>query len=110
MESEQLITKITQTLKRPDGSEVRIVVEQAFGSGLTPSLGVYVLRRPTTANNWQLCKTAPHKDWRTMSVDEYQKHGRSEMLRYVSIGEILRLSAAIGKPMSYVDTCPGLHG
>nr|WP_233341340.1 hypothetical protein [Escherichia coli]UGK56835.1 hypothetical protein [Escherichia coli] len=56
MESEQLITKITQTLKRPDGSEVRIVVEQAFGSGLTPSLGVYVLRRPTIADNWQLCK------------------------------------------------------
>ncbi|EHK7188155.1 hypothetical protein IGG39_004138, partial [Escherichia coli] len=51
MESEQLITKITQTLKRPDGSEVRIVVDQAFGSGLTPSLGVYVLRRPTTADN-----------------------------------------------------------
>lgn len=59
MESEQLITKITQTLKRPDGSEVRIVVDQAFGSGLTPSLGVYVLRRPTTADNWQLCK--PHR-------------------------------------------------
>lgn len=57
MESEQLITKITQTLKRPDGSEVRIVVQQSFGLGLTPSLGVYVLRRPTTVDNWQLCKT-----------------------------------------------------
>ena len=78
MESEQLITKITQTLKRPDGSEVRIVVQQSFGLGLTPSLGVYVLRRPTTVDNWQLCKNTPHKDWRTMSVDEYQKHGRSE--------------------------------
>ena len=90
MESEQLITKITQTLKRPDGSEVRIVVQQSFGLGLTPSLGVYVLRRLTTVDNWQLCKNTP--------------------LRYVSIGEILRLSAAIGKPMSYVDTCPGLQG
>ena len=50
MESEQLITKITQTLKRPDGSEVRIVVEQAFGSGLTPSLGVYVRPLPTTGS------------------------------------------------------------
>lgn len=110
MESEQLITKITQTLKRADGSEVRIVVEQAFGIGLTPSLGMYVLRRPTTAHNWQLCSSSPHEEWRTMSVDEYQIHGRSEMLRYVSIGEILRLRAAIGKPMSYVDTCPGLQG
>jgi len=110
MESEQLITKISQTLKRNDGSEVRIVVEQSFGRGLTPSLGVYVLRRPTLADNWQLCSNAPHKDWRTMPVDEYQQRGRSEMLRYASSGEILRLSAAIGKPMSYVDTWPGLQG
>lgn len=103
MESEKLITKITQTLTRADGSEVRIVVEQAFGRGLTPSLGVYVLRRPTSADNWQLCSTAPHKDWRTMSVDEYKKHGRSEMLRYVTCGEILRLTAAIGKPLNNFD-------
>ncbi|MEE7147595.1 hypothetical protein ACVD2R_11805 [Escherichia coli] len=58
MVSEQLITKICQILKRADGSEVRIVVEQAFGRGLTPSLGVYVLRRPTATCNWQLCSTA----------------------------------------------------
>jgi hypothetical protein len=34
-----------------------------------------------------------------MSVDEYVKHGRSEMLQAASQGEILAVAGAIGKPM-----------
>ncbi len=40
-----------------------------------------------------------------MSVDEYQKFGRSEMLRYAT-SEILRVASAIGQPMSFLDGNP----
>ncbi|MFP1529506.1 hypothetical protein ACLB1R_35740 [Escherichia coli] len=47
-----------------------------------------------------------HAQWRKMSVDEYQKFGRSEMLRYATPGEILRVASAIGQPMSFLDGNP----
>jgi len=45
---------------------------------------VYVLRRDTPERPWVLCSDRPHPDWRSMSVDEYIKRGRSEMLQTVS--------------------------
>lgn len=100
MQTEELITKVTQIIPRKDGSEVRIVAEAFFGLGLTRSIGVYVHRRGSPEQPWQLCSDRPHPDWLTMSVDEYIKHGRSEMLRTVSHGEILRATSAIGKPLA----------
>ncbi|NZC39049.1 hypothetical protein H0O94_18665, partial [Escherichia coli] len=44
MHSQDPITKLTQTLQRDDGSQVRIVAQRGYGSGLTASLDVYVLR------------------------------------------------------------------
>jgi hypothetical protein len=81
MHSQDPITKLTQTLQRDDGSQVRIVAQRGYGSGLTASLDVYVLRRDSSESNWSLCgKSSPRVE--KMSVDEYQKFGRSEMLRY----------------------------
>jgi hypothetical protein len=39
MEPEESITKLTTTIQRADGSEVRIVAEANFGLGLTRSSG-----------------------------------------------------------------------
>lgn len=102
MDTQELITKVTKIIPRQDGSEVRIVVEQMIGLGLHTSIGVYVHRRETTAHPWVLCSDRPHPDWRGMSVDEYNIHGRSEMLQLVSPGEILKLTSMIGKPMIYL--------
>ncbi|MGT6184394.1 hypothetical protein ACRWV0_23940 [Escherichia coli] len=106
MHSQDPITKLTQTLERDDGSQVRIVAQRGYGSGLTASLDVYVLRRDSSESNWSLCGKDPHPEWRKMSVDEYQKFGRSEMLRYATPGEILRVASAIGQPMSFLDGNP----
>lgn len=87
--------KVTQIIQRDDGSEVRIVAEEFFGLGLTRSVGVYVHRRESTNHPWTLTNDRPHPDWREMSVDEYIKRGRSEMLRTVSHGEILKVTNSL---------------
>jgi hypothetical protein len=91
----ELATKVTQILERPDGSFVRIVAEAGARA--------YVHRRQSPEHEWVLCSDQPHPDWRTMSVDEYIKRGRSEMLRTVTHGEILKVASMIGKPMSYFN-------
>lgn len=101
MQTDQVITKISQIIPRKDGSEVKIVAQQSTASGGTGSIGVCVLRRQSPQHDWKPCSDRPRPDWRTMSVDEYVKHGRSEMLQAVSHGEILKVASAIGKPMSY---------
>ena len=73
MHSQDPITKLTQTLQRDDGSQVRIVAQRGYGSGLTASLDVYVLRRDSSESNWSLCGKDPHPEWRKMSVDDAQK-------------------------------------
>lgn len=84
--------KVTKIIQRADGSAVRIVAEACFGVGLTRSIGVYVHRRESPDHAWKLTNNRPHPDWRKMSVDEYVKRGRSEMLQAVSSGEILKVT------------------
>ena len=55
---------------------------------------VYIHRRESSEHDWELLSDRPHPDWLTMSVDEYGKYGRSEVLQAVSPGEILRLDSA----------------
>ncbi len=65
---EELITRISQVIKRKDGSEVKITAQAAFGAGLTRSIDVYVLRRDNADSNWQGCSNRPKAGWRNMSV------------------------------------------
>lgn len=95
-----LVTKFTKIIPREDGSEVRIVAQAFFGTGLHCSVGVDVFRRQSSSGNWQLCSDRPHPNWREMSVEEYVRHGRSERLRAATPGETLAVASAIGKPMS----------
>jgi len=96
----QPITKVTKILARTDASEVKIVAQAYVGLGLHRSIGVDVFHRESPDHNWKLCCDRPHPDWRTMSVDEYVKHGRSEMLQVASPGEILAVINLIGKPLA----------
>lgn len=97
---ENLVTKVTRVVPRADGAEVKLVAQAYFGTGLHQSVGVDVFRRPNPQGTWQLCSDRPHPDWRTLSVDEYCKKGRSEKLQAVSPGEILAVASLIGKPLS----------
>lgn len=97
---EDLVTKVTRVVSRNDGSEVKLVAQRYLGAGLHSSVGVDVFRRSSPNCNWQLCRDQPHPDWRTMSVDEYSKQGRSEKLQAASSGEILAVATMIGKPLS----------
>lgn len=87
---------VEKLILRKDGSEVKIVAQEFFGLGLARSVGVHVLRRTNPTSNWNLCSDRPHPDWRSMSVSEYVKRGRSEMLQAVSPGEILSVITALG--------------
>lgn len=97
MHIENPITKITQILNRPNGSQARIVAQVFFGAGLHRSIGVYVHRRENPDAEWKLCSDRPHPDWREMSVEDYKVRGRSEMLRTVTTGEILKLTHALSQ-------------
>ena len=55
---EELITRISQVIKRKDGSEVKITAQATFGAGLTRSIDVYVLRRDN-ADSERLPRCAP---------------------------------------------------
>lgn len=97
---EDLVTKVTRVVSRDDGSEVKLVAQAYFGAGLHRSVGVDVFQRAAPHLDWRLCSDRPHPDWRTMSVDEYCKRGRSEKLQAASHGEILAVAAMIGRPLS----------
>jgi len=99
IQTKDLVTKFTKIITREDGSEVRLVAQAYFGTGLHRSVGVDVFRRESSSHDWKLCSDKPHQDWRKMSVDEYVKHGRSEKLQAASHGEILAVASAIGRPM-----------
>ncbi len=60
---DELITKLTRIIPRPDGSEVRIVAQAYFGAGLHRSVGVDVFRRASPGHDWALCSDRPHPDW-----------------------------------------------
>lgn len=84
------ITKVTQTLPRENGSEVRIIAEIYFGSGLAESIHVMVHRRDNASDDWKLCNDRlPNRDWN--GVDDYIKNGRSEVLQTVTPIEILKV-------------------
>lgn len=95
----QNITKVTQIIEREDGSEVRIVAEAFFGAGLHRSIDIRVHHRDSSDQPWALCSERPHPDWLSMSVDDYVKQGRSQVMQLVSPGEILTVANQIGKPM-----------
>lgn len=82
-------------LQRENGAEVRIVAELGFSLGLKPNVFVHVHRREGMDQPWKLLSDKPHPDWRNMPLDEYVKHGRSEVLQAVTHGEIFKVTNAL---------------
>lgn len=89
------ITKISRILTRTDGSEVKIV---ASSDPANPAvcIDVYVLRRASPTDKWKACSREPHPDWREMSVDEYVRRGRSELLQAASFADLYHTSKLLG--------------
>ena len=90
-----MAAKLERILRRADGSEAKIVAQAFFDINMKCSVDVHVFRRTGPDHDWKLTSDQPHPDWRKMSVDEYIKHGRSEMLQTVSHGEIFKTSNAL---------------
>lgn len=96
-ETQNPITKVTQTFQRADGSEARITATQdAIFGGKTHIL---VERRDGPDELWCACSTLPHPDWREMSVDEYQQRGRPEHLQTVTFAEMVKTTALLGRDL-----------
>ena len=91
------ITKVTQIFQRADGSEARITAQMDRGPGFEEYHHHYVHRRSSPDATWELCSDRPHPNWKTMSVDEYISHGRSEMLQAVTHAEILKVGSLLGQ-------------
>ena len=89
------MARVEKIIRREDGSEVRIVATEMFGEGLYRSVDFYVHRREDALSAWKLCSKSPHPDWRSMSVDEYVRHGRPEFLRFVWWGDIFKVMAML---------------
>lgn len=96
--------QVIQTIQREDGSQVRIVATPMTGAGLHISVDVYVLHRQREEDPWKLASDKPHPDWRTMSVSDYIKHGRSEVLQLVSPGQLLKAAQMARRPHSLTET------
>ena len=90
-----MMTRLETLIEKPNGAEVKIVAQACFGVGMRFSADVFVLRRESVKDDWRVLSDLPHPDWRTMSVDEYVKHGRSEKLQNVTHGQIFKAAQAL---------------
>lgn len=90
-----MMTRLETLIEKPGGAEVKIVAQACFGAGLKFSADVFVLRRESVKHDWRVLSDQPHPDWRTMSVDEYVRHGRSEKLQNVTHGQILKAAQSL---------------
>jgi len=93
------MTRLETLIPRPDGAEVKIVAQASFGLDMKFSADVFVLRRESVNDDWRVLSDRPHPDWRTMSVDEYIKRGRSEMLQNVNHGQILKAAQTLRRQL-----------
>jgi len=103
MENQNLVTKVTRTFNRANGSQTKVVAQTMFGSGLTQSIDVYALHRESEKLQWALLDNKPHPNWKSMSREEYIKNGRSELLQHLTHGEILKVVSCLGLPMIEVE-------
>ncbi len=93
------ISKITHIIQRNNGSEIKIVAQACFGSGLHMSIDSYFLHRQNSNSKWRLLSKDKHPNADKMSRAEYLEKGRPEFLQYLSHGEILKVTSLIGQPM-----------
>lgn len=100
----QVATRLARIVQRGDGSQVKIVATDCSGPffDVGKHVQVDVYRRSSDAEGWKLCSDRPHPNWRSMSVDEYNKHGRCEKFQAASHGEIFSAGLAVGRPVEEI--------
>lgn len=97
--TEDLITKVTQIINKPDGSQAKIVAQSMTGQGLVQSTSVSVFKRQSEKVDWILCNDQPASSFKPMSRQDYENHGRSEALSTVSTAQILKVSSLLGQSL-----------
>jgi len=83
--NDEPITKLTRIIKRVNGSEIKLCGTAYYGQGLKLSKGVDLFHRETPGHEWRLCCDKQHPYWEQMR------------------GEILKVSNALGRPLSQFD-------
>ena len=97
---------VTTIIDRADQSQVKIVAQEMFSAaGLHRSVDVCVYHRQMGADNWVLCSSTPKPGWMEMSVDDYVKNGRSDMLRAASPIEIMKVLMHLLNSKNDVGCC-----
>tara|TARA_B100002019_G_C21256613_1_gene594207 strand:- start:260 stop:571 length:312 start_codon:yes stop_codon:yes gene_type:complete len=96
---QEKITKASQLIEMNDGSEIKITATLMFSAGLEEFIDFFTLHRNSKTEQWRLLSKQPHKDSKTMSVDEYIKKGRPEYLNYVSHGQVLKVISLLNQPL-----------
>lgn len=97
--TEDLITKVTQIINKPDGSQAKIVAQSMTGQGLVQSTSISVFKKQSEQEEWMLCNDQPASDFKPMSRQDYETHGRSEALSTVSTAQILKVSSLLGQSL-----------
>ena len=95
IQNPELVTKVTRIIPRANGTEVRITVTSSRSPNMELQRDSYVHKRETPDHEWVLCSDRPHPEWRTMSVDDYNKFGRCDKFQTVSHGEMLSLTSGL---------------
>lgn len=106
------MARIEHHIEGPNGSEIKLVAQECFGSGLTRSVDVFALHRASPDQPWRQLNNRPDPAWRSMSVQDYVQTGRSELLRMVSPAQIMQLIHRLNalqyedEPIQNVDVAP----
>lgn len=87
--------RVENLIQKPDGSEVKIVAQASFDQNQKFVADVFVMKRESAQHEWRVLSDQPHPDWRSMSVDEYTKRGRSEVLQAVTHGQIFKAAQTL---------------
>lgn len=100
-----LICEVNRTLKKANGSEVKIVVRSDNPLNPQQSMVVEVSRREHPDQDWNFvkgwfyCSNRLVPNWGALLVDDSFGSSRSEILKHISYDEMLALINMIGQPM-----------
>lgn len=100
-----------RTFQREDGTQVKVTMK-AFEDVTAINkwhFDTYAHQRQPDAQDWTLLNDRPHPDWRSMSVQEYNERGRSELLQALGHGRILALGNDLMAHYGIVLNKPSTH-
>ncbi len=91
------MSRVEHIIPTTNGAQHKIIAESFIDPVHGRQTSFYVLSRPHPASPWTYLSERPHPDWRSMSVDEYLKNGRSEALNAVGSAEVMKALSMLEK-------------